>query len=85
MNHSPTLSRINWPKLLTLGARASIAASVLFCGFQLHAYWQAFGVAALQSLGQFSILLFFLLVAWVAEGGWLLLLASLSFLTLLSF
>lgn len=80
-----SVSRIPWQQVFTVTGRLTICICLLTASVQLHHYGQNFGGAALPSVGQFCMIVFLFLLAWLTTGwhlGWITafaLLATLSF------
>lgn len=80
-----SVSRIPWQQVFTVTSRLTIFICLLTASVQLHHYVQNFGGAALPSVGQFCMIVFLYLLAWLTTGwrlGWITafaLLATLSF------
>ena len=78
-------SRIYWQQVFTLTCRLTICICLLTASVQLHHYWQSFGASALPSLGQFCMIVFLFLLAWLTTGGRLGLITAFALLATLSF
>lgn len=78
-------SRIPWQQAFTLTSRLAVCICLLTASVQLHHYWQSFGWSVLPSLGQYAIIAFLFLLAWLVEGGRLALITAFALLATLSF